>query len=127
MLNSAGIHRIARRHGFDEVDPSVLSFADQVRLLHGAEVITGVGGATFANLLFCRPGARVVGLVSNQLADFSMQSHLAHIAGAGFTYATGPSIHKPEQVAHLRDQYHADFRIPRYRYHRALKSAIQTS
>ena len=125
LSNSAGIRHVARRQGFEEVDPSELSFAEQVRLVHGAKIITGVGGAAFANLLFCRPGTRVVGMVSNQLADFSIQAHLAHIVGARFTYVTGPSLVDAEISTNHRDHFHADFRIPLLRYRGALRQAVR--
>jgi galactose-1-phosphate uridylyltransferase len=64
-------------------------------------------------------------MVSNQLADFSIQAHLAHIVGARFTYVTGPSLVDAEISTNHRDHFHADFRIPLLRYRGALRQAVR--
>ncbi len=122
LINDRSIVRVARQEGFDLVDPSELSFREQVHLIHGSAVISGVGGAGFANLLFSRPGANVIGLVSEQLAGFSIQAHLANLAGAEFTYLVGSSPTQETDVSHLRDHFHADFRVSPRRFRRLLRT-----
>jgi capsular polysaccharide biosynthesis protein len=127
LVNAERLARIASRRGFEPVDPGKLSFVEQVRLIHGSAIISGVGGAALANLLFCRPGAKVLGLVSEQLADFTMQAHLADLAGAEFTYVTGPSGSKASSATHHRDHLHSDFYINQFRYRLALRKACAGS
>ncbi len=127
LVNAERLARIASRRGFEPVDPAKLSFVEQVRLVHGSAIISGVGGAALANLLFCRPGAKVLGLVSEHLADFTMQAHLADLAGAEFTYVTGPSKAKASSATHHRDRLHSDFYINQFRYRLALRKACAGS
>lgn len=49
-----------RKAGFQVVSPESLSFSEQVELFYDADVIVGISGAAFANLVFCRPGTRIV-------------------------------------------------------------------
>ncbi len=127
LINAERLAQIASRRGFEPVDPGKLSFVEQVRLVHGSAIISGVGGAGMTNLLFCRPGAKVLGLVSEHLADFTMQAHLADLAGAEFTYVTGPSKAKASSATHHRDRLHSDFYINQFRYRLALRKACAGS
>ena len=46
--------------GFDVVYPESLSFADQVRTFHNADVVLGPHGSGMFSCVFCRPGTRVI-------------------------------------------------------------------
>jgi hypothetical protein len=70
-----------------------------------------VGGAAFANLIFARRGARIVGLVSRQNARFCMQANLARFAGAEFSYVTGRSIYGRYYCPNYREYFHAPFGV----------------
>ena len=48
--------------GWVAIHPEELSLAEQIAWFHNAEVIVGEHGAAFTNLLWCRPGCRVVEL-----------------------------------------------------------------
>jgi capsular polysaccharide biosynthesis protein len=52
------------------VDPATLAFADQVQLFSQADVIVGAHGSAFANLIWCRPGTRVVDLMPDNWVNF---------------------------------------------------------
>ena len=58
--NQDELIRIAQAYGFRAVYPKKLSFREQVKLMVGAGVIVGPSGAAFANMIFCRPGTRLV-------------------------------------------------------------------
>jgi capsular polysaccharide biosynthesis protein len=61
--HDAVLHRLANL-GFTAVTLETLTVAEQARLLHGADVIFGVHGSGFTNLVFCRPGTRLLELHS---------------------------------------------------------------
>lgn len=60
--NEAAIAAIAARHGFVPVRLEDLTFDAQADLFGGAEVVLGVHGAGFTNMLFAPPGALLIEL-----------------------------------------------------------------
>jgi capsular polysaccharide biosynthesis protein len=51
--------------GFEIIEPEGLSFADQIRIFRESELVVGLGGAALFNVVFCRPGTRVVSIESS--------------------------------------------------------------
>jgi hypothetical protein len=68
IVNEPEIIELCRSYGFQLVRPEVLSLREQLTLFQRAEVLVGVKGAAFANLIFSSPGASAILLSS---ADFS--------------------------------------------------------
>ncbi len=60
--NEAAIAAIAARHGFVPVRLEDLTFDAQADLFSGAEIVLGVHGAGFTNMLFAPPGALLIEL-----------------------------------------------------------------
>jgi hypothetical protein len=58
--NEAQVTEAFVARGFEVVEPGALPFRVQAELFHDADVIVGMSGAAFANIVFCRPGTRVV-------------------------------------------------------------------
>jgi capsular polysaccharide biosynthesis protein len=52
VLNEAEVVALLRRHGFDVVQPELLTLAEQAELFGGAAVVVGPHGAGNANVLF---------------------------------------------------------------------------
>ena len=50
--------------GWTIVDTAQFSFRDQISLFSNAEAICGIHGAGFANIVWCRPGCKVIELCS---------------------------------------------------------------
>jgi capsular polysaccharide biosynthesis protein len=69
--------------GFAIVEPEQLSFQDQVRLFDSAKIVVGLGGAGMFNVLFSRPGTRVITIESN--AAF-VHDHAALFASLALDY-----------------------------------------
>jgi hypothetical protein len=63
LANTNAIEALAHHLGFDVVNPGTLSLLDQVRLCAEARIIAGPEGSNFTNLLFARPGTRVLTLM----------------------------------------------------------------
>jgi capsular polysaccharide biosynthesis protein len=59
MVAEDDLIRILLARGFHIVTPGVLSFAEQVRLFAGANLVVGIHGAGLTNIVFCHPGTLV--------------------------------------------------------------------
>jgi capsular polysaccharide biosynthesis protein len=60
LRNESEIWPELERRGFEKVFLEDLSLQEQIRKLHSAEIVLGVHGAGFANILFCRSGTHVI-------------------------------------------------------------------
>lgn len=61
-VNEAAIQKLAERHGFVVVTPETLDFVDQVALFAACDVVLGVHGAGFANMVFAPRQATLIEL-----------------------------------------------------------------
>jgi capsular polysaccharide biosynthesis protein len=57
LVNEAAVQKHFISLGFEIIDPSSMTFADQQRVFSEARVIAGAGGAAFTNLVFAPSGA----------------------------------------------------------------------
>lgn len=80
LANEAELEAALADLGFSVVCPGHLSFEDQVRLFRNAEVIVSPHGAGLANVLFCRPGTRVIELMPS-VRDTRSIERLSAISG----------------------------------------------
>lgn len=125
IVNEAALAEVALRHGLEIVDPSALSFDAQRELFASTELLVGASGAAMANYIFMQPGSVILALTSDQLFDFVLPAALAQIAGAEFTYVTGPSIIALDEVEDRNHWIHADFSVDAATFEQELKAAIQ--
>jgi capsular polysaccharide biosynthesis protein len=124
LLNSDEVEQRVVDLGFTAVDPAGMSFAEQVRLYRDAEVIIGAGGAAFTNLVFCKPGAQVVGLVARSLWDYPIFANIARFAGAEVFNVLGIPVKAPDEVPFRRDYFHLDFTADPEAVARAAEAAL---
>lgn len=89
ITNHDAVEREFRDRGFMIVDPSTLTFADQVRLFASASVIAGPMGAALSNVIFAPEGSRVIVLSSPFLVRFPIFANLAAFAGCQYTAIAG--------------------------------------
>ena len=66
--------------GWAVISPEDLSLSDQIAHFHNAEVIVGEHGAAFTNLLWCRPGCRVLELCADNFLNGCYEG-IAHCIG----------------------------------------------
>jgi hypothetical protein len=111
LENIEDIDEVAADHSFTTVDPAALSFSEQLDLFRGAKVLLGVGGAAWANLIFCREGTTIISMVARQLHDFAMHSTVAEVAGSRMVCVLGESSRRAESFRHRRDYLHSSFSI----------------
>lgn len=74
--------------GFTKIFMEDLSFLEQVRTVHQADVIVGPTGAAWTNLIFCRVGAKGLCWMADESGDFSAYSSIARIVGVDLRYLT---------------------------------------
>ena len=64
LIHEKEIAAQLQKRGFDSVDCGKLSVQKQAEVFSSADVVVGAHGAALTNLVFCRPGTRVVELFS---------------------------------------------------------------
>src|SRR5207248_5852362 len=60
IANQSEISQALCQDGFDIIEPENLSWREQTDLFAGASVIIAPHGAALGNIVFCRPGTRIV-------------------------------------------------------------------
>ncbi len=71
VLNDDEVVACLQKHGFEVCIAEDLSFDEQVRIFHEAEVVAGPHGSGFTNLLFCEPPVKVVEFQCDPPTDLS--------------------------------------------------------
>jgi hypothetical protein len=82
LVNSKQVAKYAQKLGFSLLDPGYMSFLDQVVAFHAAKRVILVGGASFANLVFCSDGSKVWVLSSTITEGYAMPKILALLSGS---------------------------------------------
>lgn len=112
LTNQNRLLRVAREKGLVVIDPSELSWPEQLNLFAKADLVVGASGAVMANYIFMKPGSIVIGLTSNLLKDFVLPALLAKISGAKFQYVIGRIRKRPfRRKLALINRMHSDFLI----------------
>jgi capsular polysaccharide biosynthesis protein len=64
FLNEDEIESVAAALGFTIMQPETLTFIEQAHLFRRAASVAGPEGAAFANMIFCRPGTKVLAILN---------------------------------------------------------------
>jgi capsular polysaccharide biosynthesis protein len=100
ILNEAELLEYFRRNGWDIVDTAQLSLARQIRLFSEAEMICAPHGAGLTNLLWCRPGCRVLELCASTALN-GVYEGLAECVRANYRYRVFPGDHADRSRVNL--------------------------
>ena len=92
IINEAEVYAFFHKLGWEVVDTEKLTFAQEIKLFNDAEAISGVSGSGFTNVVWCRPGCKVLPLVADSWPD-GYAEWLAQVVGAEFHYRIFPSDH----------------------------------
>jgi hypothetical protein len=114
-VNEAELEAEAMAQGFISICPEDMSFAEQVAAFYHADVVAGVSGAAFANLVFCREGTRVV-CVRDEHSDSVTFAQLAAGLGLSLEYLDGVT------QSHSVDIDFATFRLDAADFARKLRA-----
>jgi len=124
LINEPQLAQIAGRLGLELVDPSDLSWREQVELFSSSSLVVGASGAVMANYLLMAPGSRVLALTSDSLADFVLPAALAGISEASFRYLTGPNKSALKDHLALNRWLHSSFSVRPRQFERAVRHEI---
>ena len=88
LIHEKEIWAQLQKRGYDSVDCGKMSVQEQAEVFGSAEVVVGAHGAALTNLVFCRPGTRVVELFSPAYVnpcyrDLCIAAGLRHAAVIG--------------------------------------------
>lgn len=111
IKNWAEVEEIASNCGFVPVCPEDLSFKDQVRLFADASFILAQSGAGLSNVIFSRPGTRVVAMTSERNIDYPIYSNLASFVDADFIHLVGKNSISRNNFTSEDEFVHSSFEI----------------
>lgn len=97
LVNEEDVMRFLKPRGFTRVDLEKLPVTEQARLFHSAEAIVAPHGAGLTNLVFCRPGTKVVEMFSPNHVHPCYAIISSHM-GLKHYYLIGTGKRPPEYV-----------------------------
>ena len=60
ILNETELLNLLEQNNFKKVKLSKIEFSKQVQLFYNADIVVGLHGAGFSNIVFCKPGTKIV-------------------------------------------------------------------
>jgi capsular polysaccharide biosynthesis protein len=103
ITNGVEVRNLFENNGFDTVFPEKINLSEQVKLFRSADVVAGVSGAALTNLMWMRPGTKVLSLNPNLGYEFFFWD-LANIMDVGFSIIFGQATDETKGV-------HSDFTV----------------
>lgn len=95
--------------GFAIVDCATLSVEQQMAIFSTADVIVSPTGAQLANIVWCKPSAKIVVLASDHPShQLYLWNLLSRVSGCCVTHVLGPSIVKSGEQAQVHSDYIVD-------------------
>jgi capsular polysaccharide biosynthesis protein len=80
--NESDVVRVLKSHGFEVLQPDPAQPRHQVRACLAADLVVGVHGAALTNLMFMRPGGRLIELRRRERPDIFFFDHYRGLADA---------------------------------------------
>ncbi|WP_304279640.1 DUF563 domain-containing protein [Caulobacter segnis] len=90
LLNEPELETALAARGYAIVRPESLSVRELIALFHHADSIVAPSGAALANMLFCKPGARIIEIQSDE-DEAPWSRDLAALTGVDWRSFVGPS------------------------------------
>ncbi len=100
LVNEPAVIEMVTAAGFQVVSLTGMPVAEQVQLFAGARRVIGPHGAGLTNLVFCRPGARVLELHMDGYVQWAFR-RLAGLAGLQYGCVIGTTNEAWHDWAHL--------------------------
>lgn len=119
LINQRKLRKLAESFGFTSIDPSSMSWSQQVNLFRNANMVVGASGAVMANYLFMPPNSKIHSLTNERLWDFVLPAQISSIAGVNFSYLLGKSKFRMNKTS--VENMHSDFRVSPKRFKATLK------
>ncbi len=90
VINARELEELLRQYGFEIIEPGSLSFMDQIKACSDAEVIVAPVGASLANMIFAKPGCKIIALAPYfSDGNYYYYSNLAGVLGHELCYYLG--------------------------------------
>ncbi|MEM1305099.1 MAG: glycosyltransferase family 61 protein, partial [Planctomycetota bacterium] len=106
VTNEPEIERLLASRGFESVAMEDHSVAEQAAIMHDADVVVAPHGAALANIMFCRPGTKVIELHNRRLIN-NMYWSIAGELGLDYAY----QLSDPQPAADSCLENEADLRF----------------
>lgn len=112
--NKDEIEQILSEYKFEIIDLSKLSLDYQIQLFSQASLIVAPTGAALTNMLFSRPGTKVIIFMSNhETTNHYFWTYLGEIAGLDVTTIIGKRLFNMTDYYSVHDDYIVDANIVR--------------
>lgn len=109
LTNQDEIESALTSNGFKVIDPGVMSVEEQIEAFSNAEIIIGASGAAFANMMWCRPGTKVIIFYSHIRGKmYPYWDALARIANLDLHLLYGERAFKITGFFEAHDDYRVD-------------------
>ena len=89
LVDEADLWPLMEQRGFVRIDPGTMSVRDQIDHFAAADVIVGLHGAALSNLVFAKPGARVLEMFAPSFVKHSFWTICERIPGVRYQYLVG--------------------------------------
>lgn len=110
--NQEEIEAMLSEHDFEIIDLDGASLDFQIELFSQASVVVAPTGAALTNMLFCRPGTKVIIFMSNhETTNHYFWSNLGNIAGLDVTTIVGERLFNLTNYWSVHDDYVIDTNI----------------
>ncbi|ACT47821.1 CDP-glycerol:poly(glycerophosphate) glycerophosphotransferase [Methylotenera mobilis JLW8] len=108
VVNEALIQKKLEAEGFVSIDPSTLSFTEQIRVFSKAKYIVSASGAALLNMIWAPVGAKIIVLMNDaKVVNYWYFSNIAFAVGHQLSYVLGKAVN----TGNWNDINHADFMI----------------
>ena len=121
ILNLAELEDIAGEEGFELVDLTKLSFAEQVRLLYATKNFVVPGGSGLANQIFMQPGTTVLAMATKGQSSLGVFRAIAEQRSLRFSYILGETIVPFGSTRYMMNYLHESFIVPPKKFRKELQ------
>ena len=98
LINEEKIESLFRASGFDIVYPEEMSFQEQIKLFTNAEMVAGVSGGAFANIIFCGEGTLIICIIPQE-CQFYLYSTMAYFLNLKYVFLDSTFVNRGENYA----------------------------
>jgi capsular polysaccharide biosynthesis protein len=125
LVNESELFQVATNLGFESIDPTSMTWEEQIRAFRSASVIVGAAGAAMANYQFMSPGTQAVGLTAAGLEGFILPAAISSASGIRYSAVVGNHI-RPLSVSTSKiDWIHSDVFLSLSTFEKALVKVLE--
>ena len=107
--NQEEIEQILKKYNFLIIEPEKESLDEQIRLFANASLVIAPTGAALTNILFCKPGTKIIIFMSNhESTNYYFWNNLGSINGLDVKIIAGRRAYKINNNNSVHDDYSID-------------------